>query len=221
VITEDRLDSTTVITWLSQVAATVKEQRDYLVELDSAIGDGDHGINMDRGFDAVTRAIAAQDGATPGQLLLVAGRTLVSHVGGASGPLWGSALRRAGRVLGDTPTFDAVTLAAGLEAALAAVAELGSATVGDKTMVDALQPAVTALRDQLDQGSPLPSALQAAADAAEAGMRATVPLQAKRGRASYLGARSIGHQDPGATSTAMIIRDLERTVTGATRTAEN
>src|SRR4029079_18364418 len=134
-----------------------------------------------------------------------AGTTLISTVGGASGPLWSTALRRAGRALGDAPVFDGAQLAAALDAALAGVVELGAAQEGDKTMVDALAPAVRALRSELDAGSDLPSAVAAARAAGEEGMRATTRLQALKGRASYLGERSIGHQDPGATSTALIL----------------
>ena len=152
--------TTTIHAWMTLVAESVKDRRDYLTQLDAAIGDGDHGVNMDRGFDAVGKALAAQDGAVPpGKLLTLAGKTLVSTVGGASGPLWGTAVRRAGRALGDAEEFDGQDLLA-----------------------------------------------------AEEGARATVPLQAKKGRASYLGERSIGHQDPGATSAALIMAALQRAV---------
>jgi phosphoenolpyruvate---glycerone phosphotransferase subunit DhaL len=208
------MDSATVTTWMGEIAGAVRAERDYLVQLDAAIGDGDHGINMTRGFDAVVRALAAEDDAPPGRLLTLAGKTLVSSVGGASGPLWGSALRRAGRALGDAPTFEAPSLVAAMEAALAAIVDLGAATPGDKTMVDALDPAISALREGVVAGQSLQVALRQAADAAERGMRATIPLQARKGRASYLGERSIGHQDPGATSAALVMRALERTVAG-------
>jgi dihydroxyacetone kinase-like protein len=148
-------------------------------------------------------------------MLIRAGRTLVSTVGGASGPLWGSALRSGGRVLGDEPSFGGAELVEVLAAALAAVKDLGAASVGDKTMVDALEPAVAELRQQVSAGRPLREAVADAAAAAEAGMRDTVPLQARKGRASYLGERSVGHQDPGATSTALVMRALERAVAGA------
>ena len=133
-------------------------------------------------------------------------------MGGASGPLWGTALRRAGRSLGDSPEFDGPELADALDAALAGVVELGAAQEGEKTMVDALAPAVRTLRESLAGGASLPDAVQAAFVASEEGMRATVPLQASKGRASYLGERSIGHQDPGATSTTLILGALARTV---------
>lgn len=208
------MDTATVSTWMTEIAEVVRVNRDYLVQLDAAIGDGDHGINMTRGFDAVVRALAAEPQAPPGKLLTLAGKTLVSSVGGASGPLWGSALRRAGRTLGEAPNFEAEDLAGALEAALAAVQDLGQARPGDKTMVDALAPAVATLRQRVTAGQSLEAALQAASAVAEEGMRATVPMQARKGRASYLGERSIGHQDPGATSAALIIAALERTVVG-------
>jgi dihydroxyacetone kinase-like protein len=200
-----------VTTWMNEVASAVEVEADHLTQLDSAIGDGDHGVNMTRGFRAV---VAALDGDVepPGRQLIVAGKTLVSTVGGASGPLWGLALRRAGRVVGDAPEVDGDALLQALDAALAAVVELGAAEPGDKTMVDALGPAIEALRVRLAAGDELEAALEASADAADAGARATTPMQARKGRASYLGERSVGHQDPGATSTALIVRALGRAV---------
>jgi dihydroxyacetone kinase-like protein len=198
---------------MSEIADSVSAERDYLTQLDAAIGDGDHGINMDRGFGAVQKALAEQDtDVPPGRLLIAVGKTLVSSVGGASGPLWGSAFRRAGRTLGDSPEWDAAQLLAALEAARDGVVELGAAAPGDKTMVDALTPAVEAMRLALGDGASLEAAVGVAAKAAEDGARATVPLQARKGRASYLGERSVGHQDPGATSVALVMRALERAV---------
>jgi len=205
------VNADTVQSWLEQAAVSLHEQRDYLTQLDAAIGDADHGTNMDRGFTAVVEKLQGLE-APPGRLLITAGGTLVSTVGGASGPLWGTALRRAGRALGEAEEFDGSELAAALDAALEGVVELGAAQEGDKTMVDALAPAVRALRERLDDGSTVAEALAAARGAGEDGMRATVPLQASKGRASYLGERSIGHQDPGATSTALIIAALEQSV---------
>jgi dihydroxyacetone kinase-like protein len=193
--------------WMTGSAAAIEAEADHLTQLDSAIGDGDHGINMTRGMRAVLAALADADEPAAGKRLILAGKTLVSTVGGASGPLWGSALRRAGRAVGDGE-LDGPALVGALEAALGAVQELGAAEPGDKTMVDALGPAVAALRERLDAGDALPDALAAAADAADEGARATTPMQARKGRASYLGERSVGHQDPGATSTALIIRAL-------------
>jgi dihydroxyacetone kinase-like protein len=213
VITGAVVQTPTIDRWLSETAEAVAQERDYLTQLDAAIGDGDHGINMDRGFTAVGKALAGQDGSLPpGRLLILAGKTLVSTVGGASGPLWGTALRRAGRELGDQPDFDDRELHAALEAAVAGVVELGAASPGDKTMVDALRPAVDTLGDAVESGLPLAEALEKAAEAAEEGAKATVPMQARKGRASYLGERSIGHQDPGATSAVLVIRALQRAV---------
>jgi len=214
-IGERVMDAATITSWMHEIDASVRAERDHLVQLDAAIGDGDHGTNMTRGFEAVVQALAADTGSSPGRLLIVAGRTLVSTVGGASGPLWGSALRNGGRTLGDHASFGGAALVDVLAAALAAVKDLGTASVGDKTMVDALEPAVDALRARVAAGDSTADALRQAAEAAEDGMRSTIPLQARKGRASYLGERSVGHQDPGATSTALIIRALERAVTAA------
>lgn len=197
---------------MSEIASSVTEQRDYLVQLDAAIGDGDHGINMTRGFAAVVLALEAEKDIPPGRLLILAGKTLVSSVGGASGPLWGTALRRAGRALGDEPTFDADQLSAALDAAVAGVVDLGAANPGDKTMVDALGPAATTLRQRVHAGDAIQDAVHAAADSAEEGKLATEPMQARKGRASYLGERSVGHLDPGAASAALIMRALEHAV---------
>ena len=210
------MDAATITSWMREINVVVRAERDHLVQLDAAIGDGDHGTNMVRGFEAVDLAIKgaveADGGAPPGKLLILAGRTLVSTVGGASGPLWGSALRSGGRVLGDQPNFGGGQLVEVLAAALASVKDLGTASVGDKTMVDALEPAVETLRARLAEGVALDRALDDAASAAETGMRATIPIQARKGRASYLGERSVGHQDPGATSTALIVRALQKAV---------
>jgi phosphoenolpyruvate---glycerone phosphotransferase subunit DhaL len=210
------VDAATVRRWLEASAVALHEQRDYLTQLDAAIGDADHGTNMDRGFAMVVAKLGdLEDTTPPGRLLVTAGSTLVSTVGGASGPLWGTALRRAGKSMGDVPEFDGAALATALEAALDGIVELGAAHPGDKTMVDALDPAVSTLRTQVSDGAGADAAVTAAADAAEAGMQATVPLQATKGRASYLGERSIGHQDPGATSTVLILRALQAAVAGS------
>jgi len=197
-----------VASWMQEVASAVEAEATHLTQLDSAIGDGDHGVNMTRGFRAVVEAV---DGTQPpGKQLITAGKTLVSTVGGASGPLWGTALRRAGRAVGDTPALDGPALADALDAALAGVVELGAAEPGDKTMVDALGPATRALREEVEGGGDLAAAIASAATAAGEGARSTVPMQARKGRASYLGERSIGHQDPGAASTALIVAALGR-----------
>jgi dihydroxyacetone kinase-like protein len=214
-IAEGVMDSATIVSWMREIDSSVRAERDHLVQLDAAIGDGDHGINMTRGFSAVVEALQAEQEAPPGRLLILAGKTLVSTVGGASGPLWGSALRAAGRALGDQATFKGPQLLEALDAALASVKDLGAASPGEKTMVDALQPATDGLRESLAGGADLAGALEAASVAAEEGMRGTIPMEARKGRASYLGERSVGHQDPGATSTALIIRALQRAATGA------
>ena len=212
-ITESIVRAQTISRWLAEAEDQIRQQSDYLTQLDAAIGDGDHGTNMRRGFDAVGKALAGQGQDTPpGPLLIVAGKTLVATVGGASGPLWGSALRRAGRSLGDGETFGGAELADALDAAIAGVVELGAAAPGDKTMVDALMPAAAALHDALGAGRALEDAVGAAADAAREGAEATVPMRARKGRASYLGERSIGHQDPGATSAAIILAALSHAV---------
>lgn len=196
--------------WMTTTAELIEEQADRLTELDSAIGDADHGDNLRRGFRAVVAAQEAQakDQAkdqpnTPGAVLTLAGRTLIASVGGASGPLYGTLLRRAGKALGEAETADLATLREALDVGLSGVARLGGAVAGDKTMLDALKPAVEAL----DSGP------RAAAEAARQGALETIPLLARKGRASYLGERSVGHQDPGATSVALLIEALEKAAT--------
>ncbi|GAA3192563.1 dihydroxyacetone kinase subunit DhaL [Streptomyces virens] len=184
--------------WMTAAAASVDREAERLTALDSPIGDADHGSNLQRGFRAVTDALAKEPPATPGAVLTQAGRLLISTVGGASGPLYGTLLRRTGKSLGDAAEVDAGQLAEALRAGVDAVRQLGGAAPGDKTMIDALVPAVEALGDSF----------AAARTAAEEGAVATTPLQARKGRASYLGERSIGHQDPGATSAALLIAAL-------------
>ncbi|MEU9759235.1 dihydroxyacetone kinase subunit DhaL [Streptomyces sp. NPDC047985] len=187
--------------WMTAAASAVDREADRLTELDSAIGDADHGTNMRRGFIAVTAVLDREAPATPGAVLMLAGRQLVSTVGGASGPLYGTLLRRTGKALGDEPEVTPHQLAEALGVGVAAVAQLGGAQAGDKTMLDALLPAAEALVTSFEE----------ARKAAEAGALATVPLLARKGRASYLGERSIGHQDPGATSSALLIATLAET----------
>jgi dihydroxyacetone kinase phosphoprotein-dependent L subunit len=190
--------------WMVRFSELVTADADRLTRLDSAIGDGDHGSNLDRGMRAAVAALS--EDLPPGKVLMTAGRTLVSKTGGASGPLYGTALRRAGKALGDAPEVDAAGLGAALRAALEGIQELGKAEEGDKTMVDALIPAVAAYEAAADSG--IAAAARAALDAAEKGAEATVPLQARKGRASYLGPRSVGHLDPGAASTVLLFRAL-------------
>ncbi|WP_406141983.1 dihydroxyacetone kinase subunit DhaL [Streptomyces sp. NBC_01089] len=184
--------------WMAGAAAAVDREADRLTELDSAIGDADHGSNLRRGFAAVQDTLEKEAPQTPGAVLTLAGRQLISTVGGASGPLYGTLLRRTGKALGDSPSVDREQLAAALKAGTEAVSRLGGAAAGDKTMLDALLPAADALGESFE----------AAARAADAGAVATVPLRARKGRASYLGERSIGHQDPGATSSALLFSAL-------------
>ncbi|MQY07462.1 dihydroxyacetone kinase subunit DhaL [Actinomadura macrotermitis] len=193
--------------WIRLAAERIAADAAHLSRLDAAIGDGDHGHNLERGFAAAVAALPEGD-APPGKVLLAAGRAIVAKTGGASGPLYGTALRRAGKALGDTPDLDAAGLGAVLQAALEGVRELGQAGEGDKTMVDALAPAVAAYEEALAAGGDLAACAAAAAEAADQGAQATVPMQARKGRASYLGPRSTGHLDPGAASTALLLRAL-------------
>ncbi|HEX9300563.1 MAG TPA: dihydroxyacetone kinase subunit DhaL [Actinomycetota bacterium] len=206
-------DAAFVARWLRASAAEIGVHRDFLTQLDAAIGDADHGVNMDRGFAAVASVVNAADGLAPGELLVQAGATLILRVGGAAGPLYGSALREAGRSLGEATVFGLPELAAALDEALAGIVRLGAAEEGDKTIVDAWAPALRAFRDNRSSSAVL--ALHAARIAAEGGAAATTPMEARKGRASYLGPRSVGHQDPGAASTALLFGALERAAADA------
>ena len=202
-----------IVGWLRLAVARIVAERAHLTELDAAIGDGDHGINLHRGFGALEARLAAGDVAIdePGPLLVLAGRTITGTVGGASGALYGRALLRAGAAVEAWPRGSVVTsalVAAALRAAVDGVAALGRSGPGEKTMLDALLPAVVALEGAGAAGVDLAGALLRAADAAEAGARGTRPLLATKGRASYLGERSIGHLDPGAVSSALLLRAL-------------
>jgi dihydroxyacetone kinase-like protein len=194
--------------WLAEAGAVIESQRDHLTQLDAAIGDADHGINLARGFAAFAVALEQATTPTPGSVLVLAGSTLISKVGGASGPLYGMALRQAGKSLGDTADATLPELAASLDAALGGVQKLGAAREGEKTMVDALAPAVASLQKAVSEGASTAAALAAAAAAAADGAQATISMQALKGRASYLGPRSVGHEDPGAASTAIIMGAL-------------
>ena len=191
--------------WVRRFAHLVAENRDYLTELDAAIGDADHGSNMDRGMKAAVAALDASPPATAGALFSKVGMTLVSTVGGASGPLFGTLFLRIGGTLGDAATTSAPQLAAALRAGLGGVVDRGKAGPEDKTMYDALAPAVDALDAALADGADLAAGLKDASDAAAAGRDATTPMLARKGRASYLGERSVGHQDPGATTVALLL----------------
>ncbi len=185
--------------WMTATAALVDREAERLTALDSPIGDADHGSNLQRGFTAVTATLEKEAPDTPGSVLTLAGRQLISTVGGASGPLYGTLLRRTGKALGDATEASPEQLAEALRTGVDAVRTLGGAQPGDKTMIDALVPAVDALGESF----------AAARAAAQEGAEATTPMQARKGRASYLGERSIGHQDPGATSAALLVAALE------------
>ncbi len=192
--------------WLRKFAELVAVHRDFLTELDAAIGDADHGSNMDRGLRAAVVALDETKPATVGALFTGVGMTLISTVGGASGPLWGTLFLRMGSCLGDADAVSAEQFAAALRAGLEGVVARGKAEPGDKTMFDALAPSAAALETALSAERPLAAALAQAREAAEAGRDATTPMLARKGRASYLGERSVGHQDPGATTVAMLLR---------------
>lgn len=201
------LDVDWAVRWLTLSAQAMAEHRVELIELDRAIGDSDHGENMDRGFKAVMEKLAEAPPATPGAALKLTAMALMSKVGGAAGPLYGTAFLRASTSLGDATDIDPVALAAAIQAARDGVVARGKAESGDKTMVDAWTPAVEAAAAQAAEGDGnVVKVLLAAAEAAEAGAVATDPLIARKGRASYLGERSAGHRDPGAVSTALILR---------------
>ncbi|WP_104109871.1 dihydroxyacetone kinase subunit DhaL [Arthrobacter sp. N199823] len=200
------LDAAWAQRWLRLSAAVIAENRMALIELDRAIGDGDHGENMDRGFSAILEKLDAEPPATPGAAFKLAAMTLMSKVGGAAGPLYGTAFLRAATAVGDATELDVSTLAAALAAARDGVVARGKAEVGEKTMIDAWTPAVEAAAAAAAAGADPAAALEAAATAAEAGAISTDPLIARKGRASYLGERAIGHRDPGAASSALILR---------------
>ena len=203
------LDAAWACRWIELAAADVAEQRDYLVDLDRAIGDGDHGENMDRGFKAALEALGQAEPASVAEVFKTVAKTLMSTVGGAAGPLYGTAFLRASKAAGDGE-LDAAGVAAIIEGALGGIQARGKATTGEKTMVDAWTPALDAARAAAESGADAVATLQAAATAAEAGAAATEPLRATKGRASYLGERSIGHLDPGAVSTSLILRAAAR-----------
>ena len=203
------LDAAWALRWIELAAADVAEQRDYLVDLDRAIGDGDHGENMDRGFKAAVEALGQAQPGSVAEVLKTVAKTLMSTVGGAAGPLYGTAFLRASKAAGDGD-LDGAGVAAVIAGALDGIQARGKATTGEKTMVDAWTPALEAARAAAESGSDPAAVLEAAATAAEAGAAATEPLRATKGRASYLGERSIGHLDPGAVSTSLILRAAVR-----------
>jgi len=198
--------------WLEHITDVLHENAAYLTQLDSPIGDADHGVNMDRGFKAVRDKFPSMAEMDISTQLKTVGMTLVSTVGGASGPLYGTAFLRAGTAVAGKGELDTADIVAMLEAFLGGIVARGKANPGEKTMVDALTPAVNTAKQALAEGVTAKELAQRAAQAAEEGMKATVPLLATKGRASYLGERSIGHQDPGATSSWLILRSLAETL---------
>ena len=203
------LDAAWALRWIELAAAQVAEQRDYLVDLDRAIGDGDHGENMDRGFKAAVEALGQAQPASVAEVLKTVAKTLMSTVGGAAGPLYGTAFLRASKAAGDGE-LDGAGVAAVIAGALNGIQARGKATTGEKPMVDAWTLALEAARAAAEAGSDPVAVLEAAATAAEAGAAATEPMRATKGRASYLGERAIGHLDPGAVSTSLILRAAVR-----------
>lgn len=197
-----------ILRWIEGYAQDIQDNRQYLTDLDGAIGDNDHGINMARGFSAVVEALPAEREKPIDAILKSVGMTLIRTVGGASGPLYGTVfLRMAGAAAGKESLSDA-DLGALLAAGEKGIVDRGKAEPGEKTMLDAWHPAVRAYQETQTAGGDLRTAVQAAADAAEKGMKDTIPLVARKGRASYLGERSAGHQDPGATSSYLLFKDL-------------
>ncbi|RBY77265.1 dihydroxyacetone kinase subunit L [Geodermatophilus sp. TF02-6] len=212
----DPVDTAALTAWVGEFARLVHEQRDELTALDAAIGDADHGANLDRGLTAAVSALDAEPPADPAAALKTVATTLIRTVGGASGPLYGTFFLRAAGALGGVtdPTHHGTALAAAFRAGYDGVVARGKAEPGDKTMLDALGPACDALDRALADGEPLDEALRAAARAAADGRDATVPMVARKGRASYLGERSAGHQDPGATSAALLVQAAATALTG-------
>jgi phosphoenolpyruvate---glycerone phosphotransferase subunit DhaL len=203
-----------VLAWVEETARVLAENKDYLTQLDAAIGDADHGANMDRGFKAVLTKMPDLVDKDIGTILKTIGMTLLSTVGGAGGPLYGTFYLQAGMVSASKMELDLSDWTAALEAALNGIVMRGKAELGDKTMVDALSPALQSLKNAQENGVPITEALKSSALAAEEGMKATIPLVARKGRASYLGERSADHQDPGATSSYLILDAAARTWEG-------
>jgi dihydroxyacetone kinase-like protein len=208
------ISASDVRAWIGAYARTIAEHRTELVRLDTAIGDGDHGTNMDRGMRAALEKLEATEGDDIGALLKAVGMALVSKVGGAAGPLYGTLFLQMGTAAAGRDSLDLDGWADALEKGVNGVQARGKAQLEDKTMIDALLPAVAALRAAGAESAALGDALRRSADAAEEGMRATVPLEARKGRASYLGPRSVGHQDPGATSSHLLLRAAADTFGG-------
>jgi dihydroxyacetone kinase-like protein len=206
------ISSHQIFAWIERYAAQIAEQKDYLTQLDAAIGDADHGANMNRGLQAVLVKKADLQNADVGALLKGVAMTLISTVGGASGALYGTFFLQASTIAGNRTELSPSEFGSVLEKGLAGIVLRGKATIGDKTMVDALQPAIKAYKHSIESGETLEQALSKATSAAEEGLKSTVPLVARKGRASYLGERSAGHPDPGATSTVLLFRSAAETL---------
>ena len=206
------LTKTHIITWLQHSATVLDENKAYLTELDSPIGDADHGANIARGFKAIAEKLPTVADKDLGAIFKLVAMTLMSAVGGASGLLYGNFFMKASAAAGGKEELTTEELLAVFSAGKEGIIQRGRAEVGDKTMIDAWTPALDALQGAVAGGQSLPAALQATVAAAEAGMKATIPMQARKGRASYLGERSIGHQDPGATSTYLLLKELTNVV---------
>ncbi len=211
-ISNARVESAVLVDWMLRFADKILENKEMLTALDAAIGDADHGINMARGMEEVRRRLAVYVDEDLGALFKTIGMTLLSKVGGASGPLYGTLFLRMGVASSGKSELTNEEFAAALAAGVDGVRQRGSARIGDKTMVDALLPAMVALQRALEDHASLCEAMQAAMRAAEEGMKATIPMQASKGRASYLGPRSIGHQDPGATSAYLLVSSAAEAV---------
>ncbi len=201
-----------ILQWLQAVAVVLEQNKDYLTELDAAIGDADHGINMNRGFQKVISQLPSVADKDIGSILKTVSMTLISSVGGASGPLYGTMFLRASTAVAGKLELSDEDLIALLQAAVDGIIQRGKANLGDKTMLDALSPASDTFKQAVANGASTQEALQQAVAAAEEGMKNTIPLVAKKGRASYLGDRSSGHQDPGATSAYLILKTLLQTI---------
>lgn len=209
------IQKSTLVDWITIYANEISANKEQLTALDAAIGDADHGINMARGFGEVLQRLPALQEQDLGGLFKGVGMTLLSKVGGASGPLYGTLFLRMGMAAGGKEELSLAEFAADLSAGVDGIRQRGSARPGDKTMIDALAPAIAALQEAADAGMDACQALEAATAAAESGMKATIPMQASKGRASYLGPRSIGHQDPGATSAWLLVKAAAGAVCGA------
>ncbi len=202
-----------VLAWIRAFAAAVEQHKEYLTELDAALGDADHGANMHRGLQAVLDRLNGVADRDIGTILRTVGMTLVSSVGGASGPLYGTFFLRAGTAAGTKMELTADDWLQMLEAGIRGIVDRGKARRGEKTMLDALGPGLDTLKASLQEGQPLNEALRRSAEAARKGMEATIPMLATKGRASYLGERSVGHQDPGATSAYLLLQTAAETWT--------